>query len=101
MGRYWNVEPLSAAQLARNLVPLFWDRTCQFPGCTTQARWCDLDHRDPWQHGGPTAEHNLHCLCRHHHRAKQHYFTVTIEPDGTTIWTTKDGHQYRRPPPGL
>ena len=75
------------------------DLVCRFPGCTTTAPWTDLDHRTPWP-AGPTDEPNLHCLCRHHHRAKQSgLFTVTAEPDGTTVWTTRDGRRYRRPPP--
>lgn len=74
------------------------DRTCTFPGCTVPGHWCDVDHREPWPYG-PTSEANCHCLCRHHHRAKQGYFTVTRDPDGTTVWTTPDGRRYRRPPP--
>jgi hypothetical protein len=75
------------------------DRTCTFPGCTVPGERCDIDHREPWPHG-PTTDTNCHCLCRRHHRAKQAYFTVALDPDtGDTIWTTPDGHQYRRPPP--
>jgi hypothetical protein len=74
------------------------DRTCTFPGCTVPGERCDVDHREPWPHGR-TSEANCHCLCRRHHRAKQAYFTVTVDPDGSTIWTTPDGRQYRRPPP--
>ncbi len=52
------------------------DRHCVFPGCATDARACDLDHRDPYvplDQGGPpgqTSPANLACLCRRHHRAK-------------------------------
>ena len=52
------------------------DRHCVFPGCTTDARACDLDHIEPYvplDHGGPpgqTSPANLACLCRRHHRAK-------------------------------
>jgi len=52
------------------------DRHCVFPGCTTDARACDLDHIDPYvppDEGGPpgqTSPANLACLCRRHHRAK-------------------------------
>ncbi|HTL23004.1 MAG TPA: HNH endonuclease signature motif containing protein [Mycobacteriales bacterium] len=74
------------------------DRTCAFPGCTVPGERCDLDHREPWPHG-PTSEENCHCLCRRHHRAKQTYFTVELDEDGSTVWTTPDGWQYRRPPP--
>jgi hypothetical protein len=52
-----------------------------------------------WPHG-PTTDTNCHCLCRRHHRSKQAYFTIELDPDtGDTIWTTPDGRQYRRPPP--
>jgi antitoxin (DNA-binding transcriptional repressor) of toxin-antitoxin stability system len=75
------------------------DRTCAFPGCTVPGERCDVDHREPWPHG-PTSEANCHCLCRRHHRGKQCYFTVELDPDtGDTIWTTPDGRKYRRPPP--
>lgn len=72
------------------------DRTCRFPGCTTSATGTDIDHARPWPHG-PTSPDNLHCLCRHHHRAKQSgLFTVTRTPDGTTTWTaTRSGRTYR------
>jgi len=52
------------------------DGHCVFPGCTTDARACDLDHIAPYvppDEGGPpgqTSPANLACLCRRHHRAK-------------------------------
>ncbi len=52
------------------------DRHCVFPGCTIDARACDLDHLHPYvplEQGGPpgqTSPANLACLCRRHHRAK-------------------------------
>jgi hypothetical protein len=74
------------------------DRTCAFPGCTVPGERCDIDHREPWPHG-PTDDANCHCLCRRHHRAKQTYFTVELDEDGSTVWTTPDGRKHRRPPP--
>lgn len=53
----------------RRLVELR-DGTCRFPGCRRRAESCDLDHTVAWADGGPTAEHNLAALCRHHHRVK-------------------------------
>jgi hypothetical protein len=77
------------------------DRTCRFPGCTRPATGTDLDHALPWP-TGPTLVENLHCLCRHHHRAKQSaLFTVTRDPDGSTVWTTRSGRSYRSPPEPL
>ena len=52
------------------------DGHCVFPGCTVDARSCDLDHLAPYvplDQGGPpgqTSPANLACLCRRHHRAK-------------------------------
>jgi hypothetical protein len=77
------------------------DRTCRFPGCTRPATGTDLDHALPWP-AGATAPENLHCLCRHHHRAKQSaLFTVTRDDDGSTVWTTRSGRSYRSPPEPL
>ena len=75
------------------------DRTCTFPGCHRPASRTDHDHRIPWPLG-PTSADNLHCLCRHHHRAKHTSFTVTREPDGSYLWTSRGGHQHRRRPKG-
>jgi hypothetical protein len=59
----------------RDLV-ILRDGHCVFPGCTTDARACNLDHIDPYvpiDEGGPPAQTtpaNLACLCRRHHRLK-------------------------------
>ena len=74
------------------------DRTCVFPGCQRPAAATDLDHAVPWPRG-KTDQDNLHCLCRHHHRAKQAVFTVERSTDGATWWTTRGGWRFRRPPP--
>ena len=62
------------------------DRACVFPGC--HRRVTDKDHRIPWPLG-PTNLHNLQCLCRHHHRAKQAVFRVELSPDGDYLWMTR------------
>jgi hypothetical protein len=49
------------------------DKHCVFPGCTVDARACDLDHIVAYDENGPpgqTSAENLACLCRRHHRAK-------------------------------
>ncbi|MGZ6793478.1 MAG: hypothetical protein ACXVFV_11035, partial [Mycobacteriales bacterium] len=74
------------------------DRTCVFPGCRIPAQRTDADHREPWPHG-PTSADNLQCLCRRHHRAKHTLFTTLEDPDGTTVWITRGGCAFRRPPP--
>jgi hypothetical protein len=76
------------------------DRTCVFPGCGRPARKTDKDHRRPWP-TGPTSADNLDCLCRHHHRAKHNVFTVLRDPDGSYLWITRGGWQFRRHPKGL
>ena len=75
------------------------DRTCVFIGCGRPARRTDKDHRHPWPQG-PTSADNGQCLCRHHHRAKHTLFTVLRDPDGTHIWITRGGWQFRRQPKG-
>ena len=73
--------------------------TCTFPGCRIPATQCDLDHRHPWAHRGPTTCHNLAPLCRHHHTCKPKWKLVR-DTDGSHIWTSPLGHTYRtgRPP---
>ena len=70
------------------------DRSCVFPGCHRPAARTDKDHRTPWPLG-PTSPDNLQCLCRHHHRAKQASFTVTLDTHGYH-WTTRGGWRFTR-----
>ena len=77
------------------------DRHCVFPGCTIDARGCDLDHIQPYlspDQGGPpgqTSTENLACLCRRHHRMK------TFRPwryrrtdQGNYLWHSPHGPPY-------
>jgi hypothetical protein len=75
------------------------DRTCVFPGCGRPARRTDKDHRRPWP-AGPTSADNGECLCRHHHLAKHTGFTVLRDTDGSYLWITRGGWQFRRHPRG-
>jgi hypothetical protein len=69
------------------------DKRCVFPHCRRPARHCDLDHAEAWCTGGETCEHNLHPLCRRHHRAKHDAgWTVRHRADGAYHWTSPTGH---------
>jgi hypothetical protein len=62
------------------------DGRCRFPGCSVNARFCDLDHVRPWPLG-PTCASNLLTLCRRHHRVKQaEGWRVAIAEDGAALW---------------
>jgi hypothetical protein len=56
------------------------------------ARACDLDHRIPWSHGGPTSIHHLAPLCRHDHRIRHHGWTYQPLPNGDHHWTSPLNH---------
>ncbi len=74
------------------------DGVCRFPACTRPARRCDIDHVIPWPNG-PTAPHNLHCLCKHHHRAKHEAgWRLSMTPDGVCTWTSPLGQDYATHP---
>ena len=68
------------------------DRVCRFPGCRRPARQCDLDHRIPYDKGGPTTFDNLDVLCRYHHRIKTHAGWRAIRLPGNRMrWTSPLG----------
>ena len=74
------------------------DGHCRFPGCTANARLCDLDHVVPWP-AGPTTPTNLVLLCRRHHRVKQRPgWTVRLTPDGILAWTDPRGEHHTTEP---
>jgi hypothetical protein len=68
--------------------------TCVFPGCRMPAAECDLDHRHAWSEGGPTEDHNLAPLCRHHHRLKHNGWHVDTDTPDIHTWTSPLGHTY-------
>lgn len=82
------------------------DGTCRHPGCSVAAQDCDVDHviafnkSDP-ELGGPTAEWNLVCLCRKHHREKT-FGTNAYRPGplGELVIITDTGHEHRTRPKG-
>lgn len=82
------------------------DGTCRHPGCSVRAEFCDVDHARPFDHadparGGPTAEHNLMCLCRRHHRLKTHgEWRYRLARDGTLRIVTDTGRRLTTRPTG-
>jgi hypothetical protein len=78
------------------------DQVCTFPGCRRRAHHCELDHRTPYRHGGPTNPENLAALCKRHHTGKHTTdWTPHREPDGSHTWTSPTRHRYRSRPPDL
>ncbi len=82
------------------------DGTCRHPGCSVDARDCDIDHviafnrADPAL-GGPTLEWNLMCLCRKHHREKTFGgSTYRLGSLGELEIVTETGHLHRTRPKG-
>jgi hypothetical protein len=87
--RYEVSEPLRRWITAR-------DRTCRFPGCRRRATACQIDHIQPWDHGGRTNAANLHALCVRHHQLKTHtgWQVTRDDPTGITTWTSPLGRHY-------
>ena len=69
------------------------DGTCVFPGCHVPAERCQLDHRIPYEEGGPTSPANLYALCQHHHNIKtdRRAFYIPDPTTGETIWLFSNG----------
>jgi 5-methylcytosine-specific restriction endonuclease McrA len=92
-------------------VVILRDQHCVFPGCTIDARACDLDHLQPYvplDQGGPpgqTRPANLVCLCRRHHRAKTfagwRYRRVPDPPDEAGDPGAGTTYERTSPPPHL
>ena len=86
------------------------DLTCRFPGCDRKAWICDIDHTTPFNHGNPaaggqTVPWELACYCREHHRLKTFHggpggWRDEQLPDGTILWTSPTGREYRSTPAG-
>ncbi|WP_410764680.1 HNH endonuclease signature motif containing protein [Corynebacterium rhinophilum] len=78
------------------------DLTCRWPGCTTPAHKCQLDHRIEYNNGGPTSPDNLVTLCQHHHNIKTdkrvHYIMDPVT--GTIAWLHTDGTYHIDHPKG-
>ena len=71
------------------------DRTCRAPGCTAPAMNCDQDHRQQYQHGGPSHRSNMCSLCVHHHVLRHEYgYTHDQIALDTHLWTSPNGLVY-------
>jgi hypothetical protein len=58
--------------------------TCEWPGCTIPAPWCEAHHLQPWNNNGRTDLDNLAWMCTtHHHHAHTGNWNITRNPDGT------------------
>ncbi|WP_353612257.1 DUF222 domain-containing protein [Mycobacterium sp. ACS4331] len=78
------------------------DMFCRFPGCSTPAQFCHIDHAIPYP-VGPTHPSDLRCLCRKNHLLKTFYvgeggWSDVQHPDGSITWTAPTGHTYTTHP---
>ena len=82
------------------------DGSCRHPGCTVEAQDCEIDHVIAFDHhrpelGGPTAEWNLVCLCRKHHREKTFgHCAYRPGPLGELTIITETDHEHHTRPTG-
>ncbi len=79
------------------------DQVCVFPGCRMPAVDCDMDHIEPYSHGGITSVDNFAPGCRHDHTTHTKLgWTYQRLPNGDYQWTTKLGWTHTtsgKPPP--
>jgi hypothetical protein len=74
------------------------DGVCRGPGCTVEARHCDLDHEVEWPRG-QTRTTNLAAKHRRHHNLKtRRWWSSTMTPDGEVHWRTACGRSYLTTP---
>jgi hypothetical protein len=75
------------------------DLSCRFFTCDHPAADSEADHIVAWDDDGDTREPNLHRLCpRDHHLKHEAGWTVARSPDGDTVWVSRTGHRYVKPP---
>ena len=88
---------VSTDQLLRNYL-LAREKVSAFPGSASPSARCDIDHANPFPHGG-TDRDNLGPLDRRAHRAKtKGGWTTKRSADGTSRWRSPTGHTYRTEP---
>ncbi len=71
------------------------DCHCRFPGCEQPPAACHVHHLTPRSDGGPTSLANCALACTFHHLVAIHRWgwTLTLNPDGTTVATSPDGQR--------
>ncbi|MCU1675284.1 MAG: endonuclease, partial [Frankiales bacterium] len=68
---------------------------CIIRGCSRPARLCDVDHRVPFDQGGPTSAANLDPLCERHHIMKHTGgWQLLRESSGALCWVSAAGVRY-------
>ncbi|GAB3076707.1 HNH endonuclease signature motif containing protein [Corynebacterium aquatimens] len=79
------------------------DGTCLWPGCSLKAEKCQLDHRVPFDEGGPTTPGNLFSLCQHHHNVKtdRRAYYLVDPSSGDIVWLFDDGTYALNQPDGF
>jgi hypothetical protein len=87
---------------AQRVAMLARSQTCEWPGCSTPASWCEAHHLDPWRAGGRTAIDNLAWMCNgHHHLAHEGGWSVWRSPEGGLVVSAPGAASPRSPaPPG-
>jgi hypothetical protein len=71
------------------------DGGCTFPGCDARVSWTDAHHTRHWAKGGTTDLALLALTCRRHHRvAHRRGWSLTVDHDGWTHWTTPTGRSF-------
>jgi len=76
------------------------DGTCRYPGCDAPAAWADIHHIRAWAEGGTTDIAQLVALCgAHHGLVHRRGHGLTVDDDGTVIFTFPDRAPVCSPPP--
>ena len=75
--------------------------TCEWPGCTIPATWCQAHHLTPWESHGPTDIDNGVLLCSGcHHRLHDFGWGIDVDAAGD-VWfippAAVDPHRRRQP----
>lgn len=93
---YTPTAPIKAFVQAR-------DGHCVYPNCDKPAVKCQLDHRIPFDDGGPTTASNLFCLGPKHHNVKtdKRAFYLPDPATGDIVWLFADGTYTTTRPDGI